>query len=283
VKNILSDSQASTLHNFAHQRVLLAFDFDGTLAPIVRNPAVATMRARTSSLLTKVAKVYPCVVISGRSRVDVMKKVAAIPLRAVIGSHGMEPSRNLRNAHWLAALWHAQLASTLPHIAGVVLEDKGVSLAVHYRQARARAAVRRLVLIAAADLDNARIVEGKMVVNILPAGAPDKSTALLALCKRLRCESAIYVGDDDNDEDVFALARQGRLLGIRIGRSSRSQAAYFLPSQAAIDQLLVRLLDALPIVPSGGADQPSSGLAAVNPRPARYPRGSGPIQVSRRG
>jgi trehalose-phosphatase len=68
VKNILADSQASTLHDFAHQRVLLAFDFDGTLAPIVRNPAVATMRARTSSLLTKVAKAYPCVVISGRSR-----------------------------------------------------------------------------------------------------------------------------------------------------------------------------------------------------------------------
>jgi trehalose 6-phosphate phosphatase len=244
VKNILADSQASTLHDFAHQRVLLAFDFDGTLAPIVRNPSVATMRARTSSLLTKVAKAYPCVVISGRSRADVMKKVAAIPLRAVIGNHGMEPSRNLRNAHSLATLWHAQLASTLPHIAGVIIEDKGVSLAIHYRQARSRAAVRRLVLIAAADLDNARIVEGKMVVNILPAGAPDKGTALLALCKRLRCESAIYVGDDDNDEDVFALARQGRLLGIRIGRSSRSQAAYFLPSQTAIDQLLVRLLDA---------------------------------------
>ena len=244
MKNILADEQLSTLHDFTRQRVLLAFDFDGTLAPIVRTPAAAAMRARTSALLAKLAKRYPCVVISGRARADVMEKVDTIPLRAVIGNHGMEPSRNLRNAHWLATLWHAQLASTLPHIAGVVLEDKGVSLAVHYRQARARAAIRRLVLIAAADLDNARIVEGKMVVNILPIGAPDKSTALLALCKRLRCESAIYVGDDDNDEDIFALARQGRLLGIRIGRSSRSQAAYFLPSQAAIDQLLARLLEA---------------------------------------
>jgi trehalose 6-phosphate phosphatase len=244
VKNILADGQVSALQDFARQRVLLAFDFDGTLAPIVRNPAAAAMRARTSSLLAKVAKAYPCVVISGRSRADAMKKVAAIPLRAVIGNHGMEPSSNLRNAHWLASLWHAQLASTLPRIAGVVIEDKGVSLAVHYRQARSRAAIRRLVLIAAADLDNTRIVEGKMVVNILPAAAPDKGTALLTLCKRLRCESAIYVGDDENDEDVFALARQGRLLGIRVGRSPRSQAAYFLPSQAAIDRLLVKLLEA---------------------------------------
>jgi trehalose 6-phosphate phosphatase len=244
VKNILADDQASTLRDFARQRVLLAFDFDGTLAPIVRDPEAATMRARTSSLLAEVAKAYPCVVISGRSRADVMKKVAAIPLRAVIGNHGMEPSRNLRDARWLATLWHAQLASTLPRIVGVIIEDKGVSLAIHYRQARARAAIRRLVLIAAADLPGARIVEGKMVVNVLPAGAPDKGTALLTLCKRLRCESAIYVGDDENDEDVFTLARQGRLLGIRVGRSPRSQAAYFLPSQAAIDRLLVKLIEA---------------------------------------
>jgi trehalose 6-phosphate phosphatase len=244
VKNILAKTELATLHDFAQERVLLAFDFDGTLAPIVRDPAAAAMRPRTSALLAKVAKLYPCVVISGRSRADVMKKVDAIALRAVFGNHGMEPSRNLHNARWLAALWHAQLASTLPRIAGVVIEDKSVSLAVHYRQARARAAVRRLVLIAAADLPGARIVEGKMVVNVLPAGAPDKGTALLTLCKRLRCGSAIYVGDDDNDEDVFALARQGRLLGIRVGRSQRSQAAYFVPSQAAVDRLLVELAKA---------------------------------------
>jgi len=243
VKNILADAQLSTLRNFVHERVLLAFDFDGTLAPIVRNPAAAAIRARTSALLAKVAGLYPCVVISGRSRADVREKVAAIPLRAVVGNHGMEPSRSLRGARWLTTLWHAQLASILPRIPGVVIEDKGVSLAVHYRQARARAAVRRQVLIAAANLDNSRIVEGKMVVNVLPAGAPDKGTALTTLCKRLRCKSAIFVGDDDNDEDVFALVRQGRLLGIRVGRSRRSQAAYFLPSQADLDRLLGKLIE----------------------------------------
>jgi trehalose 6-phosphate phosphatase len=244
VKNILAKEQLATLLDFAQERVLLAFDFDGTLAPIVRDPEAAAMRPRTAELLAVVATRYPCVVISGRARADVTKKVDGIPLRAVIGNHGMEPSRNLHSARWLTALWHAQLASALPRIAGMVVEDKGVSLAVHYRQARSRAAVRRLVLIAAADLPNARIVEGKMVVNLLPAGAPDKGTALVTLCKRLRCDSAIYVGDDDNDEDVFALARQGRLLGIRVGRSQRTQAAYFVPSQAAVDRLLDNLAEA---------------------------------------
>jgi trehalose 6-phosphate phosphatase len=244
LKNILAKEQHTTLLDFAQERVLLAFDFDGTLAPIVREPEAAAMRPRTAAMLAKVAKLYPCAVISGRSRADVMAKVDAIPLRAIFGNHGMEPSPNLRTWRRLAARWHAQLASSLPPIAGVVIENKGVSLAVHYRKARARAAARRLILIAAAALPGARIVEGKMVVNALPAGAPDKSTALTSLCKRLRCDSAIYVGDDENDEDVFALARQGRLLGIRVGRSQHTQAAYFVPNQVAVDRLLVQLIEA---------------------------------------
>jgi len=244
VKNILSRAQLAALRDFARQRVLVAFDFDGTLAPIVRDPEAAKMRPRTSALLAKVARLYPCAVITGRSRKEVMVKVAAIPLRAVIGNHGMEPSPDLRAWRRLATRWHAQLASVLPPIPGVIIENKGVSLAVHYRKARSRNTVRGLVLEAVAELRGTRIVEGKMVVNIVPAGAPNKGTALITLRKRLRCQSAIYVGDDDTDEDVFALSSQECLLGIRVGRSRRSRAAYFLTSQAAIDRLLRKLVEA---------------------------------------
>ena len=259
MKNILAGEDESTLLEFAHQRVLLAFDFDGTLAPIVRNPEAATMRRRTSMLLAEVARRYPCAVISGRSRADVMKKVEEIPLRAVFGNHGMEPSESLRAWRRLAAKWHAQLASALPPIAGMVIENKGVSLAIHYRLARARGAVRGLVLHAAADLHGTRIVEGKRVVNILPAGAPDKGSALIGLRKRLRCQCAIYVGDDDTDEDVFALAKQERLLGIRVGRSRRTQAAYYVPSQAAIDLLLRKLVEARQVQKPTKRARPSTG------------------------
>ena len=243
MKNILGRAELATLRDFARRRVLLAFDFDGTLAPIVRDPDAAAMRPRTAALLAETATHYPCVVISGRSRADVVKKVSHIPLRAVIGNHGMEPARELRAARRLAALWHRRLASSLPRIPGVIIEDKGASLAIHYRRARSRGEVRRLVLVAVAELAGARIVEGKMVVNVLPANAPNKGTAVVRLCKRLRCEATIYVGDDDNDEDAFALAGTNRLLGIRVGRSPRSQAAYFLPGQADIDRLLARLIE----------------------------------------
>jgi trehalose 6-phosphate phosphatase len=180
-------------------------------------------------------------VISGRARADVLRKVAAVPLRAVLGNHGMEPWSGHAGARRLVARWRRLLAGRLPEEPGVVLDDKGPSLAIHYRQAKARATMRRRILAAVAELPGARIVTGKMVVNVLPANAPNKGTAVVSLCRRLRCEATIYVGDDDNDEDAFALAEHASVLGIRVGRSRRSRARYFLPGQRAVDGLLAAL------------------------------------------
>jgi trehalose 6-phosphate phosphatase len=58
----------------------------------------------------------------------------------------------------------------------------------------------------------------------------------------LRCDTAIYVGDDETDEDVFALDQPGRLLTIRVGRGRGSHAAYYLRAQAAVDDLLALLV-----------------------------------------
>jgi trehalose 6-phosphate phosphatase len=241
VKNILGRRQGAMLDAFLGRRVLVAFDFDGTLAPIVRDPATAAMRVKTRRLLERVASLYPCAVISGRARRDVMAKVSGIPLRAVFGNHGIEPMRDPRSTRRLMNQWQTQLRDLLPKVRGLVVEDKGASLAIHYRQAERRGEIHRTVLEAAGGLPEARILEGKMVVNLLPAGSPDKGAALADLRRRLRCQSAIFVGDDDTDEDAFALASQGWLLGIRIGHSRRSHAPYFLPSQAAINLLLARM------------------------------------------
>lgn len=243
MKSLLAPQNRPALRRLVRGRVLLAFDFDGTLAPIVRDPEAAAMRPRTAARLAEVARLYPCVVISGRARADIGKKVARIPLRAVFGNHGMEPWRGLAAAQRRVARWRAQLAVRLPRVPGVVVEDKGASLAIHYRRAAARGTVRRLVLDAVAGLRGARIVAGKMVVNLLPDSAPNKGTAVLHLCRRLRCTAAIYVGDDDNDEDAFALAGQAPLLGIRVGHSRRSRAACFLPAQSAVDAFLAKLVD----------------------------------------
>jgi trehalose 6-phosphate phosphatase len=243
MKNLLGRGQLGPLRGFAQERVLVAFDFDGTLAPIVRVPEAAAMRRRTAALLTEVARRYPCAVISGRARADVAEKVAGIPLRAVIGNHGLEPWRGLFAARRLVLGWRDELAALLPQDPGVVVEDKGPSLAVHFRRARSRGLVRKQVRSAVARLRGTRVVEGKMVVNVLPAHAPDKGQALLRLCRQLRCERAIYVGDDDTDEDAFAVAARFPLLGIRVGRWQRSQAGYFVPRQADVDRLLAVLIE----------------------------------------
>jgi trehalose 6-phosphate phosphatase len=242
MRNVLGRAGLAAVRAQAQRRLLLAFDFDGTLSPIVRDPDAATMRQRTAALLAEAANLYPCVVVSGRARADVAAKVARVPLRAVVGNHGMEPWAGLGAARRRAARWRTRLAAELPPIPGMVIEDKGPSLAIHYRRARARAEVRRLLLEVTSDLPGARVLEGKMVVNLLPAGAPDKGTAVLGLAKRLRCAAILYVGDDDNDEDAFALSQRAPVLGIRVGRARRSRAQWFLPSQTAVDRLLALLV-----------------------------------------
>ncbi len=242
MKNILADRQRATLEEFLGQKLLLAFDFDGTLAPLVPEPSAAAIPPKTRRLLQALARHYPCAVISGRARGDVLARLTGISLRAVFGNHGIEPVRHPGLVRRRVARWRQRLRRDLPAIPGVIIEDKGVSLALHYRQTRRRAEARRVLLAAAGSLPASRLMEGKMVVNVLPSRTGNKGTALMGLCHRLRCEAAIYGGDDDNDEDVFALAGDRRLLGIRVGRSRTSHAAYFVPRQAAVNELLMRML-----------------------------------------
>jgi trehalose 6-phosphate phosphatase len=80
------------------------------------------------------------------------------------------------------------------------------------------------------------------VVNLVPERAPHKGDALLALRAKEGADTALYVGDDITDEDVFELDQPGRLLSIRVGQSKRSAAAYFLRNQREIDVFLDRLV-----------------------------------------
>jgi trehalose 6-phosphate phosphatase len=100
-------------------------------------------------------------------------------------------------------------------------------------------------------------VGGKQVVNIVPARAPHKGAALERERARRRCTTAIYVGDDETDEDVFTLGRPEALLTIRVGRRRSSAAAYYLRSQREIDALL-RALARLRRAPPAPIRRPGS-------------------------
>ncbi|MBM3775732.1 MAG: hypothetical protein FJW37_11310 [Acidobacteria bacterium] len=121
-------------------------------------------------------------------------------------------------------------------VPGLWVEDKGLSLAVHYRQSPGKSEVRRRILRAAQDLERVHVFGGKQVVNIVLDGAPQKGEALIAERERLRCRWVLYVGDDENDEGAFAVG--GNMVPVRVGRKQRSHARYYLRTQTEIDKLL---------------------------------------------
>jgi trehalose 6-phosphate phosphatase len=242
VTYLFSRPNQDLLEMFAWSNVLLAFDYDGTLAPLVNAPAHATMRASTRRLLRRASTLYPCVVITGRAKADALGRLRNIEVCRVVGNHGAEPSPHGNTMRRRVQQWLPVLKARLSGRQGVVIEDKGFSVAVHYRQARERNSTRRAVLAAARSLKDVRLVGGKLVVNFLVPDAPHKGLALERERVHFACDTVIYVGDDETDEDVFQIDRPGQLLSIRVGRKQTSAAPYYIRNQAEIDRLLETLV-----------------------------------------
>lgn len=222
--------------------VLLAFDYDGVLAPLVRDPRGASMSARTRALVSELARRYPVGVISGRSFTK-LRRVMGEVVPHLVGSHGVE---FLRPAPATAAVerdvrrWERQVRSALDGVPGIHLEHKGSTFTLHYARAAARARAGRAVHRAAAALRDVRLVPGKWVLNVLPARFPTKGDAVRKLAGRLGCRRVLFVGDDVTDEDVFALPRR-LVFGVHVG-DGPSRAAWRLPARRDVDALLRALL-----------------------------------------
>lgn len=243
MKNILAPENIDILARFAWSRVLVAFDFDGTLAAIVGNRSLAVLRPSTSKLLSRVCTLYPCAVISGRGRKDVSSRLGGANVKYIVGNHGLEPGTNLPRFEREVATVRPLLEKRLAALSGVDIEDKQYSLAIHYRRSRRKADARRAILAAAgAAAKGMRIILGKHVVNLVPRGASTKGDALERVRAAERADTALYIGDDVTDEDVFELDQPGRLLSIRVGRSTASAAPYFVSDQRDVDRLLRALI-----------------------------------------
>ncbi len=244
MKAILSEDARGLLDGLARERALLVFDFDGTLAPIVERPADAVIRATTRSLLRVVALLYPCAVVSGRSRADLAPRLEGIPLVAFAGNHGAEAGFGPVDRTPCPAVraWRETLQAALHGVRGVEIEDKGLSIAIHYRRAPDAAGAQRRVRAAAEALEGARIFGGLAVVNVAPADAPDKGAAVEEILQRVGRRRVLYVGDDVTDEQAFAA--ESVSVSVRIGASERSAARFYLPEQSAVDALLAALVAA---------------------------------------
>jgi trehalose 6-phosphate phosphatase len=246
LRHLYTPEGAAALAALARERPLLAFDFDGTLAPTVARPDDARVSAAVASKLARLALHVPVAVVSGRTVADVRRRLDFAPT-FVVGNHGAEDAERPAPPAAVATLdaLRRELATSWPSLAaaGVQIEDKGVSIALHYRLARDREAACARIAAVVERLDpGLRHFAGKCAVNVVAAGAPDKGDAVCALVERARCSAALFVGDDASDETVFERAR-ARWVTVRVGREDRgSRARFFLDSASELATLLQRLL-----------------------------------------
>jgi trehalose 6-phosphate phosphatase len=233
----------NALRQYVSSKVLLAFDYDGTLAPITVFADQAVMRPQTRDLMIRLADTYPCIVITGRACADITSHLKSIHLLAILGNHGSEPWQVTKKLAVEIQRWKPILDQRLTGLSGVFVEYKSLSAAVHYRRSSDKKTAKRLILEAIAELGPVRLIPGKQVMNIVPRGAYHKGTALDKAMTRYRCDTAIFIGDDQTDEDAFALNSSRNVLGIRVGSKEKSAAQYCLRSQVEIDRLMRLLLD----------------------------------------
>jgi trehalose 6-phosphate phosphatase len=242
MKYILSSRNVRELKRLARGRALVAFDFDGTLAPIVTDRDHAHMRPSTAHLFDRVCAAYPCAVVSGRSREDVAGRLGDAAVRYVVGEHGADDGTSHAHGRREIAAALAALRLALSHRDGIDLEVKRASLAIHYRRAQDRKRARATIDGALARLPaGVRLLPGKCVVNVVSARARHKGEALQQLLRLEGADAALYVGDDDTDEDAFRMTLPVPAFMVRVGRSRRSGADYYLRNQHEIDRLLQTL------------------------------------------
>ena len=216
-------------------------DVDGTLAPIVSDPAAARVPEATRAELRRLAGRYRLVAcISGRSGA-VAREIVGVPELVYVGEHGLELEPEAQE--WAARLLAFAEAAPWP------AETKSLTAAFHYRNAddseAARAAIEKID--AGARAQGFRTKWGRMVLDVLPPVEATKGTAVAHLLADHGLQRALYAGDDRTDLDGFA-ALDGLEVAVRVAISSpegpaemAAQADIVVDSPAAFAAFLAEL------------------------------------------
>nr|WP_246545427.1 trehalose-phosphatase [Pelotalea chapellei] len=245
----MSPAIRKDLRSFIDQRTLFAFDLDGTLAPITSDPSNIVIAPEISVRMSRLCNLARIAVLTGRGLEDARSHLTFNP-HYLIGNHGAEglPELDGKREVFLNLChdWEHHVRQLVVNsLSGITVENKGETLSIHYRNHPDHQTASSLILRAASSLrPSPRIIHGKCVVNLVPAGAPNKGDALLSTMKQGNFEKALFVGDDETDEDVFRLRNQC-IFGIRVGEKESSFARYFLSSQLGVVDLLDEVIRTL--------------------------------------
>jgi len=235
--------------------LLVALDFDGTLAPIEDDPDAPEITEANRLAVQRLAD-HPntlVAVVSGRQLADLRPRVGIDGIRYV-GNHGLEYTVDgEREVHSEAEARMADLRAAreetearLADMAGVHVEDKAVTLTVHYRRAKDATAedVTAVVEDVVDPIEGLQTGSGKMIVEVKPTIEWHKG----AIVEQLREEvpdswQTVYVGDDTTDEDAFEVLGEGDF-SVLVGERETA-ADYHVPSQCDVSRLLNWLVGGL--------------------------------------
>ena len=222
-------------------------DVDGTLINIADTPDTVVVDQALLKLMANLHRATggALALVSGRMISDLQSRTRLTQL-PMAGLHGLE-RRDSTGRLWLHAAepaaksaMKAALEPVVGRFPGLLLEDKGLTLALHYRLAPTLATyvhrlMRQLVQLHAPGLELQR---GKFVVEIKPAGI-DKGTAVAEylLESPFKGRRPVFIGDDLNDEHGFAEVNRLDGVSIKVGRGL-SCARYRLPNVAAVHHWL---------------------------------------------
>jgi trehalose 6-phosphate phosphatase len=235
----------------------LLSDLDGTLAPIVADPPAARALPGAADALAALARRIAVVgIVSGRAAADARRILGRDDI-LVIGNHGLE---------WLESGADAPVASpeleaaaraveralaAVPDEPGVTAEAKGLSATVHFRNAPdpAAAGARVRAALEAAAISGVALRPGRMSLELRPAGAGDKGTAVASVIERFGLRGLVVIGDDVTDLDMFRAALRARAAGVtaavigvggggEVPREVAAAADSLLPDPAAIVRML---------------------------------------------
>ena len=229
--------------------LLVASDFDGTLAPIVADPAAAEASRETIVALKALARMPQThvAIISGRALSDLASRTVEVNDAHLVGSHGSEFEAGFAaplpvEVRQLLERLKTVLGPLAAETPGVQLEEKPASLAFHYRQAEegvARAVV-GAILSGPATWPGVHVRHGKKVIE-LSVVETNKGAALHRIRQRLGVTAVLFLGDDVTDEDAFDTLA-GPDVGIKVG-PGESRARLRAADPLAVARILARVAE----------------------------------------
>ena len=235
-------------------RVLLLFDYDGTLTPIAARSEMAILSDETRSLLSMLVDMDRFVVgvVSGRGLAD-LEAIVAMPGLVYAGNHGLEISGpEIDFVHPEAPDFESSLADVsdvlereLAEVPGLLVDNKRLTLTVHFRnspdfytdQVDSAVVATAAPYVAAGQM---KVTRGKKVVEVRPNLEWGKGQAI----EKIRQECGdnplpVFFGDDQTDEDGFAVVQDAGGLAVYIGPTRQdTKALHQLESPSEVGQVL---------------------------------------------